>query len=447
MHDTANQIAKKFFQLYWSSNFDTIVELGSYDVNGSLRPLQPSGCTYIGLDIEPGPSVDIVIDDPSKLPLPDGYCDCVVASSVLEHDRFFWESFLELCRITKPGGFIYINCPSNGDVHRYPADYWRFYPDAGRGLVDWAKKKSVDVALVESFVADRMNDQWNDFVAVFQRGEALHRDDLSLLSNHFKCTNVHRFDRSDISHAETSTQDRRLLDIARSERALLKGTTDNMTSSERIDSANSNSAEVDRKLDEIKHLQHFLGAALDREFPVVRSLLDKLDTASQSSRLHLMMQEVIQGVAETNKIHADTRDLAQHHFNLLAHRCDLTIGDNEHLKKMLVELTAKLASTEKELAVTAEQLLQSNSNFLASQERCDDLEKVCVHAQIENGKLLGQITTLNLQIHTQVAQIDKLQMAEHLFASVTTELGTLRQQEEHRRSGIFNRIFTARDSR
>jgi predicted SAM-dependent methyltransferase len=442
MHDTAYQIANKFFQLYWSPNFETIVELGSYDVNGSLRPLQPIGCKYVGLDIESGPSVDVVIKDPSKLPLPDGYCDCVVASSVLEHDRFFWESFLELCRITKPGGFIYINCPSNGDVHRYPADYWRFYPDAGRGLVDWAKKKSVDITLVESFIADRVGDQWNDFVAVFQLGEASHRDDQNLLCNHFRCTNVHRFDRSDISHVETSTQDRRLLDAARSELFLA-----NEARLKCIDPVISNFTEIDHKLDEIKHLQHFLGAALDREFPVVRSLLDKLNLETPPSTLDLALQEVIQGITESNKIHTDTRDIAQHHFNLLAQRSDLSIDENNQLKHALAELVPKLASAEKELAVTTAQLLQTNTTVLISQERCDELEKSCVHTQIENGKLLGQITALSLQVHTQAEQIEQLKKAEQLLASATTELEILRQQEEYRRSSLFNRIFIERGSR
>src|SRR5271165_5467457 len=198
MHDSAHKIAGKFFELYWKPENKLIVELGACSVNGSLRDHQPAGSKFVGLDIEPGPSVDIVIDNSLNLPFADAEADCVITSSTFEHDKFFWQTFLELCRITKPGGFIYLNSPSNGDFHRYPADYWRFYPDAGCGLAEWAAKSGLEVTLIESFVASRMGDQWNDFVAVFQRGEAEPRREERFLCNHFACQNIHRFDTAEI---------------------------------------------------------------------------------------------------------------------------------------------------------------------------------------------------------------------------------------------------------
>jgi GT2 family glycosyltransferase/SAM-dependent methyltransferase len=211
MHDTAFQIAGKFFQLYWKPDNQLIVELGACSINGSLRDHQPAGSRYIGLDIEPGPSVDVVIENSLNLPFADSEADCVISSSTFEHDKFFWQTFLELCRITKPGGFIYLNSPSNGEFHRYPSDYWRFYPDAGRGLEEWATTSGIKVTLVESFVAARIGDQWNDFVAIFQRGEAESRKDDDFLCNHFACQNVHRFNVEQIKVFEPRTQDMQLL--------------------------------------------------------------------------------------------------------------------------------------------------------------------------------------------------------------------------------------------
>jgi hypothetical protein len=215
MHDTAFQIAGKFFQLYWKPDNQLIVELGACSVNGSLRDHQPPGSRYIGLDIEAGPSVDVVIENSLILPFADSEADCVVSSSTFEHDKFFWQTFLELCRIIKPGGFLYLNSPSNGEFHRYPSDYWRFYPDAGRGLEEWATTSGIKVTLVESFVAARIGDQWNDFVAIFQRGEAEPRRDEDFLCNHFACQNIHRFDVEQVAVFEPRTQDMQLLAEAR----------------------------------------------------------------------------------------------------------------------------------------------------------------------------------------------------------------------------------------
>ncbi len=215
MHDTAFQIAGKFFQLYWRPGNQLIVELGSSSINGSLRDHQPPGSRYIGLDIKEGPSVDVIIDNSLNLPIADSEADCVISSSTFEHDKFFWQTFLELCRITKPGGFIYLNSPSNGEFHRYPSDYWRFYPDAGRGLEEWATTSGIKVTLVESFIAGRIGDQWNDFVAIFQRGEAEPRKDGEFLYNHFACQNIHRFNVEQIVGFERRTQDMQLLAEAR----------------------------------------------------------------------------------------------------------------------------------------------------------------------------------------------------------------------------------------
>lgn len=172
MHHTAHEIARDAFASYWREGWNCIVELGAQDVNGALRDHQPTGSLYCGLDQSPGKGVDVVVDPAHPLPLADGCADAVLASSVLEHDPAFWASFAELCRIARPGGFIYVNAPSNGHVHRYPLDCWRFYPDAGQALAAWACRAGWPVVLMESFIARFSPDgSWHDFVAVFRRGE------------------------------------------------------------------------------------------------------------------------------------------------------------------------------------------------------------------------------------------------------------------------------------
>jgi SAM-dependent methyltransferase len=175
MHDTAMRYGKLFFEVYVpDSKTITIVDLGAQDVNGSLRTVAPPSCNYIGVDFEKARGVDVVITDPYELPFESESIDVCVSSSCYEHSEFFWLSFLEVVRIVKPGGLIYMNVPSNGYFHRYPVDCWRFYPDSGTALKNWACRNGFDVELLESFIGKQRGDIWNDFVAVFvkERGVA-----------------------------------------------------------------------------------------------------------------------------------------------------------------------------------------------------------------------------------------------------------------------------------
>ena len=181
MHKSAYEIGGKFISRYWSSSMSSVLEIGSMDVNGTLRDHQPPQSQWTGVDLEAGKGVDIVLDSSHTLPFTDASFDLVIASSVFEHDPFFWKTFTEMVRVTKPNGFIYISAPSNGVVHRYPLDIYRFYPDAGHSLKEWARMQYPEVRLVESFIADQnyyvgepLTSHWNDFTAVFQRGETMH---------------------------------------------------------------------------------------------------------------------------------------------------------------------------------------------------------------------------------------------------------------------------------
>jgi hypothetical protein len=77
-----------------------------------------------------------------------------------------------MMRVLAPHGLLYLNVPTNGDVHRFPVDCWRFYPDSGRALVSWGRRNGIDCELLESYVGPQQGDIWNDFVAVFVRDRA-----------------------------------------------------------------------------------------------------------------------------------------------------------------------------------------------------------------------------------------------------------------------------------
>jgi ubiquinone/menaquinone biosynthesis C-methylase UbiE len=172
LHKSAYISGGKFFSRYVTGSSVSILEIGSYNVNGTLKDFQPVGSKWVGADIENGPGVDLVIDDTSTLPFEDSSFDYVVASSAFEHDPTFWSTFSEMVRVLKNGGSIYINAPSNGMIHRYPIDVYRFYPDAGKALEKWGRSLRPELRLVESFIGNHDEEPWNDFCAVFTLGKS-----------------------------------------------------------------------------------------------------------------------------------------------------------------------------------------------------------------------------------------------------------------------------------
>lgn len=173
MHPTAMDNGRLFFDCYLQGrDRPTVVDLGSQDVNGSLRGVATAGCRYVGVDFAAGRGVDVVLDDPCSLPFESASVDAVVSTSCFEHVEFFWLVFNEILRILKPDGLFYLNAPSNGEFHRYPVDCWRFYPDAGAALVKWGRRSGYRPLLLESFTSFQRLDIWNDFVAIFLKDAA-----------------------------------------------------------------------------------------------------------------------------------------------------------------------------------------------------------------------------------------------------------------------------------
>src|ERR1700674_3242845 len=143
-----------------------VLDVGSADVNGTYREIfRNAPFRYLGVDMAPGPGVDIVLTDPYRIPLTDGSVDIVISGQALEHCEFFWRAFEEMVRVLQPDGLIFLIAPSAGPIHRYPVDCYRFYPDAYRALA-----KHAGCVLHASWLDER--GPWRDLVGVFRRADA-----------------------------------------------------------------------------------------------------------------------------------------------------------------------------------------------------------------------------------------------------------------------------------
>ncbi len=109
-----------------------VIEVGSYDVNGSLRyvvellePLQ-----YIGTDITEGVGVDIVCSAENLVQrFGKESFDVVISTCTLEHIKDWRAAISNIKTICKPNGIILIIVPSYWSFHAYPYDFWRYKKD------------------------------------------------------------------------------------------------------------------------------------------------------------------------------------------------------------------------------------------------------------------------------------------------------------------------------
>lgn len=145
-----------------------VVDIGSYDVNGSYKQFfNRPGWRYTGIDLSSGPNVDVVLSSPYRLPLSSHSVDVIVSGQAFEHIEFFWLTWLEMVRVLKPGGMIFLLAPSRGPEHRYPQDCWRFYPDGYRALAAYGALELLEVSTDWHPHVDPDSAPWGDTVGVF----------------------------------------------------------------------------------------------------------------------------------------------------------------------------------------------------------------------------------------------------------------------------------------
>ena len=91
---------------------DSCLEIGSFEVNGSVRQLL-NARKHIGVDLIDGPGVDVV-GFGHQVQLGFESFDCVIALETFEHDPHFEHTFANMIRHAKPNGIVIFTCASKG---------------------------------------------------------------------------------------------------------------------------------------------------------------------------------------------------------------------------------------------------------------------------------------------------------------------------------------------
>jgi len=89
----------------------------------------------------------LVIGNSNKMVFGDDEFDCILSSSMLEHDKYFWKTISEIRRVLVPGGLLVIGVPIYMKLptdfkhttltfarhgYKYNADFYRFSEQAVR---------------------------------------------------------------------------------------------------------------------------------------------------------------------------------------------------------------------------------------------------------------------------------------------------------------------------
>ena len=112
---------------------------------------------YTGLDLMPGPNVDVVASDPFHWPIEDASYDLVISGQCMEHvtDLRAWMD--EGFRVLVPGGLCIHIAPSGGPYHAFPIHCWLIMKDG----MEWLLKESgFEILEVNQHDVYPFNDCW-----------------------------------------------------------------------------------------------------------------------------------------------------------------------------------------------------------------------------------------------------------------------------------------------
>ena len=137
MHSSVYEWVGKVVAEYNLAGRSTI-EVGSQDVNGSIRPHFTG--SYVGVDLAPGKGVDRV-ENSEHLSDGNNYWSNVVSLETLEHCLHPWRAVNEMARICQHGGHVLLSARGFdqrgcGEPHGFPVDAFRYSELSMRTLAE-----------------------------------------------------------------------------------------------------------------------------------------------------------------------------------------------------------------------------------------------------------------------------------------------------------------------
>jgi hypothetical protein len=140
------------------------LEIGGRARSGNTYHDKLAGWQYTSLDIQPGENVDVV-GDAHKLSelLPHDHFHAAMSISTFEHLLMPWKVVVELNRVLKLGGIVFVMTHQMWPLHETPCDYWRVSREAWPALFN----KHTGFRIIEAAMGQPLfavGNYWNSIV-------------------------------------------------------------------------------------------------------------------------------------------------------------------------------------------------------------------------------------------------------------------------------------------
>lgn len=121
-----------------------VLEFGSLDINGSVRPLLSElvvGGSYLGIDVQEGPGVDLVAD--ASVYTSDVKYDIIVCCEVFEHTPLWAKIIANAHSLLAPGGMFIATMagegrPPHSAIDENPIRQWEYYKNISASMLEEA---------------------------------------------------------------------------------------------------------------------------------------------------------------------------------------------------------------------------------------------------------------------------------------------------------------------
>lgn len=101
---------KRQFPMFFQNK--KVLGIGTFDVCGTEKDYF-NDCDYSGLDLGPGPGVDIVCPA-QDYDAPDETYDTIISCECFEHNPYYKETIVNAVRLLKKGGLFLFTCATTG---------------------------------------------------------------------------------------------------------------------------------------------------------------------------------------------------------------------------------------------------------------------------------------------------------------------------------------------
>ncbi len=107
-----------------------VLEIGSRMVTGDYWRKYFEKASYTGFDYYMGENVDVVGDAHKLSTYFDKKFDLIYSSAVFEHLAMPWQAALEIVKLLKPGGYVFIETHYSFESHERPWHFFQFSENA-----------------------------------------------------------------------------------------------------------------------------------------------------------------------------------------------------------------------------------------------------------------------------------------------------------------------------